>query len=89
MSLLGISPDEKGQRTFIDYEPVTGKALRDGLRQEVHTHVCMYICMYVCKYVCMYLSHLPLLGIDDTHIELYVCTYCICSYAKFVVTYIV
>ena len=43
MSLLGISPDENGQRTFIDYEPVTGKALRDGLRQEVYTQVCMYV----------------------------------------------
>ena len=77
MSLLGISPDENGQRTFIDYEPVTGKALRDGLRQEVHTQVCMYVCLYVYMYVCMYLSHLFLLGIDDTHIE-------ICMYAHIV-----
>lgn len=33
--LTGYSADETTQRTFIDFDPITGRALRSGTRQQV------------------------------------------------------
>ena len=33
--ILGLQPNDYSQRSYVDYDPVTGKALRDVIRQEV------------------------------------------------------
>jgi hypothetical protein len=32
----GLAPDSIAQRSFIDYDPITGRILRNALRQQVY-----------------------------------------------------
>jgi len=37
--VLGLAPNDYSQRSYVDYDPVTGKALRDVVRQQVEIRV--------------------------------------------------
>jgi hypothetical protein len=36
----GTVQDKEAQRTYIDYDPVTGRAIRNAIRQQVGLAVC-------------------------------------------------